>query len=622
MLVLTVAPLVNGIPYEELSYFSKDGISAGDLVEIPIRKRTVRGLVLHAAEAKEEKQSLRNASFGIKKISKVLIKEFLHPTLWESLSYSSSYILVPIGNLIKDLISEKSFEILSPLTAPLEGKGFEVLLLEQHYEHRITHYKTTIRELFSKKKSLVMFFPTIIDIEHSEKELSKGIEHYVVILHSGLTEKQYKDAQKKWTETEHPMLLLTTPSLLPWVRKDLGIVILEREHSHYYYTHGDNGYDMRLVIERLAEKSKIPCLFGSHMLSLRAHMLYTKKEALEVMPLQFRNDTDLLLLSMKGEEKTHTPYFSKTALRTLYTLTTEKKGHFFLYAHRKGMYPTTVCADCGSLYTCNKCSRPYILHRINGVRTYVCHSCENIVRIDEEQTLACDYCHGWRMTTLGIATGGTEEELTRLGIPTFVVDSDHTNTKVKVRKTIKAWKESPYGVLIGTEMAHNAIQECDGVIILSLDSLFSLPEYRTDEKILALVTEMSEKIKSKEFISTSKKVILQTRLSHMPVMKQLLSPSFKEVFKTLLEERERFLLPPYYVVIKASFINLTDSMRSKITDALEPYVVIWFEQGKGITLLFIHVQESHWGHNEEVRNKIKTIVYNNSPLVNPLHFFI
>lgn len=48
----------------------------------------------------------------------------------------------------------------------------------------------------------------------------------------------------------------------------------------------------------------------------------------------------------------------------------------------------------------------------------------------------------------------------------------------------------------------------------------------------------------------------------------------------------------------------------------------WFEQGKGVTLLFVHVKESEWANNEEVREKVKRVVAEDSPVVNPLHFFI
>jgi primosomal protein N' (replication factor Y) len=199
------------------------------------------------------------------------------------------------------------------------------------------------------------------------------------------------------------------------------------------------------------------------------------------------------------------------------------------------------------------------------------------------------------MATLGIATGGMEEELTRLGIPLFVIDGERTPTRAKVKKVHKEWMEAPYGVLIGTEMAHNVVSSCDGIIILSLDSLFSLPEYRTDEKILSLVTEMAEKLP--RGIDTSAPLILQTRLKNSPVIKQLMSPSFREVYESLLKEREQFLLPPYYTVIKASFDNLPDDVRKRFEQELEPYTVMWFEQGRGVTLLFVHIRETEWMNN-------------------------
>ena len=148
MRVLTVAPLVDGIPYEELSYFAKDDVNAGDLVEITIKRRVCRALVLDAKDAEEERQSLRHASFNIKKISKVITKEFLSPQIWKAISYAASCLLRPVGSIIYDLVSEKSFEILTQVRVPEAGKGFELMLLEQDYETRIARYKTKIRESF------------------------------------------------------------------------------------------------------------------------------------------------------------------------------------------------------------------------------------------------------------------------------------------------------------------------------------------------------------------------------------------------------------------------------------------------------------------------------------------
>jgi primosomal protein N' (replication factor Y) len=525
---------------------------------------------------------------------------------------------------VYDLIPEKFFEDTTSkntsFVIPSSPRGFDQLLLQQPHADRITRYKSTIREMFAKKLSLVIFLPTITDIEHIHSLLSFGISDYVVTFHSGLTDKQISSSLKTVREEAHPLLILTTPSLLPWTRSDLGLVVIEREHSQYYYTHGDKGYDLQKALVLLTKHSNIPLIRGSHMLSLESHLLFKRRDAHEVMPLHFRNDSPIDVISMHDENKSASPYLSRQTLSILHDMQTKKKGHYFLYAHRKGMYPTTVCSDCGTLFACPTCNRPYVLHKIAGIRTYVCHGCEHIVRITEDTTLSCKYCGGWRMQTLGIATTGIEEELTHLSIPIFVIDSEHTNTKTKAKKVYKEWAKSPYGVLIGTEMAHNMLEMCDGITILSLDSLFALPEYRTDEKILTLVTEMAEKINQTHDVAG--RLILQTRLKKMPTIKSIQASSYAQTYQSMLAEREEFLLPPYYVVIKASFDNIHDDMRNTIEKALAPYTVEWYEAGRGITLLFIHIKEGEWANNSELRDHIKVILRDSRPEVNPLHFFI
>jgi primosomal protein N' len=329
MRVVTVIPLLANIPYEELSYFSKQDIHPGDLVEITIHNRVCKGVVTTSSPVEEERQNLRNASFNLKKISKVIMPEFLPGTLWHALVYLSSYLLVPVGVMLHSLLSQKRDDDIVALHTQQDPRGHELLLLEQGYEHRLARYKTTIRELFSKKKSLIIFFPTITDLSYAEKELSRGIEEYVFSVHGNLSEKIYRDHVQKIQSTDHPLVILATPSIIPWVRKDLGLIIIEREHSTYYYTHGEHGYDMRFVIKTLAEKSGIPCLLGSHTLSLAAHLSYKQKNATELIPLQYRNDFPIRIVKMTKENITGNPFLSKQALSILHEMKKLETGHVF-----------------------------------------------------------------------------------------------------------------------------------------------------------------------------------------------------------------------------------------------------------------------------------------------------
>ena len=615
MYVLTIAPLADGIPHEELTYFSKESVVAGDLVEVPIKKRVIKGLVLNVTLAREQKQELRGAMFGIRKISKILCKNYIHPVLFQALHDASSYSMISLGKLIYDFLPEKLFSgKVSPIREQKPKPGFEILLLQNSYKDRLTRYKSIIRESFAKKQSIVIFFPTITDLNHAESIFARGIEDYVVSMHSALTDKQWNTNYKTILEVTHPLIILSTPSILPWIREDIGTVVIEREQSHYYYGHSEK-YDLRDVLIRSAKATRARLIFGANLLSLSAHRLLEQKTAQELISLQFRNDTPIDVVSMTDSEKVASPYLSKKALSLLSRMHKEKRGHYFFYAHRKGMYPTTICGDCGSLFACEKCNRPYVLHKIGGLRTFVCHECENIIQVQGDSTLSCKHCGGWRLNTLGIATTGIEEELNMLGIPTFCIDGERTNTRTKVKKMFASWKESQYGVLIGTEMAHNILDSADEIVVLSLDSLFSLPEYRTDEKILHLVTEMAEKIKN------DGRVLLQTRLIKMPVMKYAKAHSFTEFYKDTLEERMKYHLPPYYVVIKTKLYNLRDDMRTLLEEECREFELFWFEAGSGKTLLFLHIEAKKYEEDGILRDRLRTVLSVGEIEVNPLHFF-
>ncbi|MEN9551654.1 MAG: hypothetical protein RI935_31 [Candidatus Parcubacteria bacterium] len=619
---MTVCPLTSSIPYEELTYFSSIALSPGDLVEIDIRKRKVRALVINLEPLIEQKQSIKNASFVTKKITICLVRSFLAPKLWQGIVYGASCTLKTPGEIIYDFLSERSFDIPHKLwkESKDQTENKEISVLLESHEHRMTMYRSLIREMFSKKKSVVLFLPTIKDIENITTHLIKGIEEKFVVLHSDLSDKEYASSIEKISTIKTPLLIISTPSIVPFIKHDVGYIVLEKENSNHYYRYGKVSYDMRVIIESIAQHINIPCLFGSSFLSLRAHVLYSQREAFALMPPKYRNDAYVTVVDMK-DNKSKNPYFGEEALLLLQASHDRKRGHIVVFCHRKGMYPTTVCSDCGALYECSSCNRPYVLHKINNVRTFVCHSCNDLKRIEEDKNIICSHCGSWRLFTLGVASGGIEEALKEIHMPVFCIDAERTSTKTKALKVYKEWKKAEYGVLLGTEMILPFLKEseADAVIVSSLDSLFSLPEYRVDEKILSLITELSEKVKERD--PKYMTFILQTRMKTLPIISHVTTPSFRDVYDILQKERKEFLLPPYYTVIKVSFENMEEAYRALLIKELSSYHLDWYEQGRGITLLFIHVKTSLWEHDEHVRNTMKHLFFNNKKEVNPLNFF-
>jgi primosomal protein N' len=219
------------------------------------------------------------------------------------------------------------------------------------------------------------------------------------------------------------------------------------------------------------------------------------------------------------------------------------------------------------------------------------------------------------MRLIGIASSGIEALLSKAGIPIFVIDGERTKTKKEVLAVYDAWRKESFGVLIGTELALNIISECDNATIASLDSLFSLPEYTTDEKILSLLLTLKEKTKGV--------LLLQTRMTGNPLFENLSDYSFLKYYKWALEERKSLHLPPYYVILKTEFRGIKDEEKNRITEILfeKKWEHVWFESGPQKMLLIIHIEEKTWFENKAVRDTVRQIASSGTLSFNPENLF-
>ena len=67
MKLLEVIPIMKGISKETLTYFTSGEVSAGSIVRVPLRKKTISAIVLSLQEVSEVKSSIKESSYSIKK---------------------------------------------------------------------------------------------------------------------------------------------------------------------------------------------------------------------------------------------------------------------------------------------------------------------------------------------------------------------------------------------------------------------------------------------------------------------------------------------------------------------------------------------------------------------------
>lgn len=617
MYILEIIPIATGLPENYFSYFSRDKLSLGTLVEIKIKNRKVSGLVSEVNKVEKEKINLKSQKFSLKKIERVIKENFINEKLFQSLKEISILLGVKESELIKNYIPEFIFENIELFTSASINlyRQIEEKAILGDFKKRHTLYLEICKENFKLEKSIAIFFPTINDLEQSREYFeSKNIQN-ILTFHSKQNKKELKENLKKLENKN--LLILSTSSIFPFLisnQINLQTTILEKENSYNYFTHtAKKQIDAREIIKKLSRDLSLNLILGGNILSLMSFKEFQNKISKEEAEKNVFEIIDLVKekglkkeemrrgikkISERKNNKYNSIYFSEKLIEKLEKIRKEKLKAF-LYAKRKGFYTETICTDCNTIFKCKDCDKPYILFKKentnNSQRFYICGNCKEKIQLKKTENLICENCGSWKMNTLGIGTQGIEENLKEIGFKTFVLDGESAKSKKEIKNILDAWQEEKNSILIGTDLALNFLNKdlkIDLGAIISLDSLFSIPEINIDEKIFNICLELAEKINSKE------KIVIETRLKEQDIWNFIKEKDVLGFLKEELETRESFSLPPYSNILKFRLNNKEIKYKNNLENILERI----FKEEK------IKPKKISWRLEKKTENHIGTLI--------------
>ncbi|MDO8492040.1 MAG: hypothetical protein Q7S34_00135, partial [bacterium] len=276
MFIVECIPLTRGFQKDTLSYFTSKIIPIGSLVTVPIRNKKTPALVVKTTPLPKEKMAIKDASFSLKKLSNVKSEMFYFEEAVRATAETADYYAGNVGSILTEftpqIILDEGHGVknLAPLKLPAEKP--ESFVLQANEEDRILEYKGLIRECFARNESVLMCFPTIEEMFRFHAELSRGIDEYTFLFHSGLAKKEFQNLWKKALLENHPVLIIGTPLTLLIPRRDIKLLIIEQESSRFYKTKIRPYVDARFLAEKLASAYKIKLIWGDS--ALRIETLY------------------------------------------------------------------------------------------------------------------------------------------------------------------------------------------------------------------------------------------------------------------------------------------------------------------------------------------------------------
>jgi primosomal protein N' (replication factor Y) (superfamily II helicase) len=617
MYLLSISPFSKAFRKEELWYFSSSPVEIGKIVSITLRNKNVKGLVLGCEEAKDKKSEIRQSDFAIKKIVGISKNQFLNKAFIEAANETANYFATSTGSVLNALIPKNFIEGYAKYNLELNigtQKEHGKFIVQLPDEERYSEYKSLIRGRFAKNQSVIFCVPTNEDISIAYQKLSKGIEASTYLLNNHLSP---KDFLKNWEEiikSEKPLLLIVTPQFLFTPIKKLGLIIIERENSGAYKIHQRPYIDIRFFAENYAKHLKADFLLGDLMLRSETLKRYDEHHFFEYTPIKFRllGTAKNILVNTNKELNPGNSNFSPISfdLRSLIKKSLSENKKTFLLSSRKGLAPLVICADCGQIVKCKDCNSSVTLFGKDATKKENIFKCKHCNATRNAGEL-CNNCQSWRLMSFGIGTETVYEEIEKLfpEAKIFIIDKEKTKTPNQAKKVSDNFYSEPAGILIGTEMALLYLnEEIDNVAIVSIDALFSLPDYRIKERILNIL--LKSKIKARD------NFLIQTRNAEEKIFQQAIDGNLSEFYREEFLQRKKYNYPPFSIMIKFIFRETTkirlEKLIAETAESLDPFKILVYDsfiekqQGKFAMNGLIKIDKKDWP-NQELKEKIQNL---------------
>lgn len=626
--LIKVIPISKTIGIENLSYFTSRDLAIGSIVTVPVRKKLLPAIVTEIQDASEARTELRQANFEIKKLAKVGAREGLAEALIQACKNVAADLACSTGAVINTAIAPVILEKLSKdkiknahreLTEVVRADA-EQFVIQSDDEERLSHYKSLIREEFAKKSSVFLCLPTSYEAQAMYEVLERGIKHFVFLLHSGLPKKDFVITWDKLRSETHPVLIIGTANFIAVPRNDIGTIIFEKESSKSYMSQARPYLDFRKLAEAYAKESKIRLILGDSFLRTETIWRTKEGELVEYTPLKFRSlttaNTKLVDLKRKSDGTEKAFSILSDELIKLIEQSRANNNRIFIFAARRGLSPQTVCSDCGTVVMCEHCNAPVILYASARSNFFLCHRCGT--KRSAEET--CKNCESWRLKPLGIGVDRVEAEISEKfpGAKIFKITKDKTKTQKQAAEVAKKFYATAGGILVGTEMALTFLdQKIESCAVASLDALFSIPDFRIDERVFQILLKLRA-------LSTEN-FLVQTRSPEKKLFEYALSGNTIDFYKDEIELRKSFGYPPFTILARLSLRGTKDyalkEMKrfetdfAKFNPAIFPAFVA-IVNGKHVMNALIRVSKENWPF-VELLDQLRTLPPSWSIVVNP-----
>ena len=410
-------------------------------------------------------------------------------------------------------------------------------------------YMELIDKVINIGKTAIMLVPEISLTPQIVDRFVTRFGEDVAILHSGLSDYEKYDEYRKIMNGKVKIVVGARSAIFAPL-ENLGIIVIDEEHSQTYKQDNNPRYHARDVAILRGKYHNAPVILGSATPSLES-FARANKGVYKLLTLTKRAGGGQLpkvkLIDMKNEVKKGNFILSKE-LTDKIKEKISKGEQVILLLNRRGYSSMLTCRDCGNVLKCPNCDISLTYHKSSN--TNRCHYCNYSVK----NVSKCPVCGSSNIKDYGLGTEKLEEELNKIFKARVVrMDMDTTSRKGMHEKIIEDFGNHEYDILLGTQMIAKGLDFplVTLVGVINADSSLNIPDFRSAENTFQLLSQVSGRAGRSDL--TGEVIIQSYNPEHYSIFLAK-DHNYLKFYEEEMNIRKTLSYPPYFYI---TLVNIT-----------------------------------------------------------------
>ena len=402
-------------------------------------------------------------------------------------------------------------------------------------------YIQLIHHVLAQGRQAMVLVPEIGLTPQLLRQFRAQFGEKVAVLHSSLSAGARYDEWKRARNGDAQVVIGTRSAVFAPL-SNLGILILDEEQEGSYKSETVPRYHARDIAKYRCGRQNAVLVLGSATPSVET-MYHAKAGNYQLFQLKQRFNQralpEVFLTDMKEELRAGNNTTISALLRDKLAETIARREQAILFLNRRGTSRTAICAECGQVAECPRCSVKLTYHQAN--HRLMCHYCG----YSEPAHARCAKCGG-AMKAVGSGTQKVEQELKALFPDTAVLrmDADTVAASGGHEAMLRRFRDEQIPILLGTQMVAKGLDFPSVTLVGVLDADMSLyvDNFRAAETTFSLITQV---VGRSGRGADSGCAMIQTMTPEHPVLQLAARQDYDAFYDMEMQMRKLRSCPPF-----------------------------------------------------------------------------